>query len=204
MTPINRDDRQKEQLAVSIWLQKLNPTVSLVEHFQINNFGKVGDHGSPDWLFCGTKPGFPQAARDGAGAQERHRNETENAYLGISSIMGITWLTWVGTWMLLLNRGRKLPLPLVSFSLKCCWLGLGCKPTPEPIGSKGDRVSMTMLDRSSGAGAWAHGINVWKSTSPPSMCKCYWSLWVSRTKDRLLHSDLSKNIYIYIFFGYPV
>ena len=33
MTPINRDDRQKEQLAVSIWLQKLNPTVSLVEHF---------------------------------------------------------------------------------------------------------------------------------------------------------------------------
>lgn len=49
--------------------------------------------------------------------------------------------TRVETWTLLLNRGRKVLLPNISLSLKLCWLGLGCKPMPKSVNSKGNGIS---------------------------------------------------------------
>lgn len=69
--------------------------MSLVQQFKINSSGKVGGSGTPEcqpWLFCGTKPGFPQAAGN-RGLELKRDTETENVYLGIGSVTGITWFS---------------------------------------------------------------------------------------------------------------
>lgn len=101
----------------------------------------------------------------------REKWRLENGDAGFYSGTGMSWFSRVGTWIHLLKRGRKVPLPKVSLSLsflKLCWLELGCKPMPVSVNSK--RTGPAVLYHSLGMGRGA-GIIVWKSINPRRACK---------------------------------